>query len=110
MKANIIVTGLALAALLAGRNALAAEEYALRSVQVAVASDAPALTLRAADEVRRYVYLLTGAWCPKASNAAGVGRIVIRIGADAHVPGDGPDSSQNFALYEENGNQVVVGR
>jgi hypothetical protein len=93
----------------AGTSSVGDKEYRLSEVQVLVAPDAPLLALRAADEICRYVFLLSGKWHPVAPHAVGDGKIVIRTGADAHVPGDGPDPSQNFALYVENGNQVVHG-
>jgi hypothetical protein len=83
--------------------------YQLRQVQVNLPTAAPVLSRRAGDELCRYIYLLAGQWPLVVSNTTGTGRIIIRTGADARVPSDGPDPAQNFALYVEHGNQVVHG-
>ncbi len=95
--------------LLAGTTAGAAS-YRLADVTVVAADERHPMVSLAADEVRAYVYQLTGTWPSlAASPTAGRPAIVLRTGAGERVPGDGPDHAQNFALFVEDGQQVVQG-
>jgi hypothetical protein len=83
-------------------------KYALAKARICVTKDAPGLVLRARDELLSYRYSLTGEW-GDAGGDKGTIRIELRTGPGGRVPMDGPDPSQNFALYVENGSQVVHG-
>jgi hypothetical protein len=85
-------------------------DYELGAARIVTSTNAPPLTKRAGEELRGYIHRLTGRWTGvDASSESGTGRIVVRTGPDARLPKDGADPSQNFVLYEENGNQVVHG-
>ncbi len=87
-----------------------AASYRLADVAVQVDDNAPAMVRVAADEIRGYVCRLTNAW-PGLSAQGPKDKpvIALRVGPGGKVPADGPDPMQNFALYVENGRQVVHG-
>ncbi|HSW45224.1 MAG TPA: hypothetical protein VLM89_06600 [Phycisphaerae bacterium] len=87
-----------------------AASYRLAEATVVTAKDSPAMVRLAADEVRAYVYRLTGSWPALAESvAAGKPAIMLRSGPGGKVPPGGPDPSQNFVLYAEGSRQIVHG-
>lgn len=101
----------AVAAVITGCVSLAgAATYRLADVTVVAGKDAPSRVKTAADELRGYIYRLSGAW-PALADAVPVGRpaIVLRYGPDGKVPGGGPDSTQNYALHAAGPTQFVHG-
>lgn len=87
-----------------------AESYRLADATVVASQDAPPMARMAADEIRAYAWRLTGVYLPIAAEApAGKPAIVVRSGPDARLPAAGADASQNFALYADDGAQVVHG-
>jgi hypothetical protein len=85
-------------------------EYPLGDVTVVVDDRAPETVKTAADEIRSYVYRLTGSWPALAATPpAGKPAILLRTGPGEPVPTSGNAPDQNFALYPENGHQVVHG-
>lgn len=103
-----LVCCMLMTAVLAG--AAMAAPYRLADVNIVVADDAPPRAKLAADEIRSYVYQLTGA-CPAIGAAAKdkAPAIVIRVGASDRLPTGGADETQNFALYVEDDRQIAHG-
>ncbi len=87
--------------------------YRLTDASVEVPANASPMVRLAAEEIRRYIYLLTSvrsggshadAHAPK-SNVL----IVLRTGPGGSLTTEGPDPSQNYALYVETNRQIVHG-
>ncbi len=87
-----------------------AASYRLADVTIVADKNAPALARTTADELRGYVYRLTGTW-PALTETAPADKpaIIVRTGPGAKVPGDGPDADQNYALFTERLAQIVHG-
>lgn len=82
--------------------------YRVADITIARPDDADVKVKLAADELRRYAWLLTGT-LPAAAKDAPAATIILRTGADPHVPTTGLDPSQNYALYKDKDAQVVHG-
>ena len=88
----------------------AGPEYKLADATVVTPSDAPHIVQIAASELRGYIYRLTETWTASAAEAPkGKPAIVLRTGPGGKLPTSGPDPLQNFALYVEDGRQIVHG-
>lgn len=83
--------------------------YEIRKIQVSIDPNAPSIVRRAKDEICRYSDLLSGTTIGRDSAHSESVKIILRTGVDSHISAEGIDPSQNFALYEENGHQVVHG-
>ncbi len=79
---------------------------------VVVTRDTPGeMELLAANDLRSYIYQLTGTWPPlQRVKAYQRPNIVIRYGPGQKVSKLGPDPEQNLALYKEYEAQIVHGR
>ncbi len=84
--------------------------YRLANTTVVVHSDAPPLVRLAGEEICRYAYLLSSTLPQTAGTLTqGTVAIVLRTGPADAVPREGPDPSQNYALYIESNKQIVHG-
>jgi len=95
-------------------NSSGAAPYKLSDVTIVVKKDAADLVKLAANEIRGYVYRLTGNWPPLVHQPPGdekMGKpyIVLRTGEEAPVSSEGIDPAQNFALYPIKNIQMVHG-
>ena len=98
-------------------SALSAEErppvYKLQDLTVVVDRDAASMVRLAAEELRSYVFQLTGTWTAIRDKVPETGpAVILHTGLSDKVPMTGPDPEQNFALYTENAasvRQVVHG-
>lgn len=87
-----------------------AASYRLANVTVVISDGPPSMIELAADEVRAYVYQLTGTWPPVARQVPGdTPAVVLRSGPSDRLATGGPDPLQNFTLYNEDGRQIVHG-
>jgi len=79
-----------------------ASVYKLRQLTIVADKNADATTRLAAEELRSYIYQLTGEWVQINDVApANMPAVILRSGISEKIPVTGPDKEQNFALYTE---------
>ena len=96
----VLVLGSAVSAASGLEPPSASGRYPLQDVSIVMPGDADPLVRLAADELRRYACLRTGALPPIVGALPDAGNaIVLRTGPSPQVPSGGPDPGQNHALY-----------
>jgi hypothetical protein len=84
--------------------------YRLADTKILVPPQVSPLMQLAADELRRYVFLLTSTLPLVAVQGSSEGTaIVLRSGAGNQLSPDGPDPQQNHSLYQKADQQIVHG-
>jgi hypothetical protein len=90
---------------------VSAAAYRLGDSVVVTRNNPGEMELLAANELRSYIYQLTGTWAPLQNmKAYQRPNIVLRLGSGQEISKSGPDPEQNLALYKEYGEQIVHGR
>lgn len=107
---NEPIRAMAILAILLGSGTVLAGEYRLADVQVIIDEAAPPRVQWAAAELRAYAFQLTGVYPPLTHRIPpDKPAVALRVGATGNVPSDGPDPTQNYAIFMDNNAQVVQG-